>query len=160
MRVKGHDGIVKLVRAGLQRKGFTVQLEPKIATEGTFVKPDIVAWKKDKGFVIDPIICGDNCDPEDRYNQKVRTYDKEDVRKYMRKYVREEALRVSGALIESIEVHGFAINFRGGWSTSTKKLFSRLGLGASLKHFISIRTLTNTWTILQTYDRMSLGYRK
>ena len=50
--------------------------------------------------------------------------------------MREEALRVSGALVESIEVHGFAITFRGGWSISTKKLFSRLGLGASLKHFI------------------------
>ena len=106
--------------------------------------------------MIDPIICGDNCDPEDRYNQKVWTYNKEDVRKY----VREEALRVSGALVESIKVHGFAINFRGGWSISTKKLFSRLGLGASLKHFISIQTLTTTWTILQTYDRVSLGYRK
>ena len=156
LRVKRHDGIVKMVRAGLQRVGFTVQLEPKIAIEGTFVKPDIVAWKKDKGFIIDPIICGDNCDPEERYRQKVTTYDKEAVRKY----VKDEALRVSGANVKEVEVHGFAINFRGGWSTSTQKLLSRLGLGASLKHFISIRTLTTTWTIIQTYDRVSLGYRK
>jgi len=61
----------KLVRGGLQRKGYIVQLEPKIASKGTFVKPDIIAWKKDKGFVIDPIICGDNCNPEERYRQKV-----------------------------------------------------------------------------------------
>ena len=45
----------------------------------------------------------------------------------MRKYVREEAFQVSGALVERIELHGFAINFRGGWSTSTQKLFSTLG---------------------------------
>ena len=92
--------------------------EPKIAIEGTFVKPDIVAWRKDKGFVTDPIICGDNCDPEDRYKQKVKGYNKETVKNYMR----EEALLVSGASMERIEVHGFAINFRGGWSTSTIKL--------------------------------------
>ena len=129
LRVKRHDGIVKLVRAGLQRVGFTVQLEPKIALEGTFVKTDIVAWKKDKGFIIDPIICGDNCDPEDRYRQKVMAYDKDAVKKYLK----EEALRVNGATVEDIEVHGFAINFRGGWSTSTQKLLSRLGLGPCLR---------------------------
>ena len=48
LRVKRHDGIVKLVRPGLQRVGYTVQLEPKIATEGTVVKTDIVAWRRDK----------------------------------------------------------------------------------------------------------------
>ena len=144
LRVKRHDRIVKMVRVGLQRVGFTVQLEPKIAIERTFLKPDIVAWKKDKGFIIDPIICGDNCDPEERYRQKVSAYNKDDVKRYMK----EEALRVSGATVKEVEVHGFAINFRGGWSTSTQKLLSRLGLGASLKHFISIWTLTTTWTII------------
>jgi len=63
--------------------------------------------------------------------------------------MREEALWVSGASVEEIEINRFAINFRGDWSTSTQKLlFSRLGLGNSLKHFISIRTLTTTWTII------------
>lgn len=49
LRVKRHDGIVKLVRLGLQRVGYTVQLlEPKNTTEGTVVKTDIVAWRRDK----------------------------------------------------------------------------------------------------------------
>ena len=55
-------------------------------------------------------------------------YNKDSVRKY----VREEVFRVSGALVERIEIHGFAINFGGGWFTSTQKLFSTLGLGNSL----------------------------
>ena len=74
LRVKRHYGIVKLVGAGLQRVGYTVQLESKIATEGTFVKPD-------KGFVIDPLICGHNFDPKERYRQKVTAYDKDAVRR-------------------------------------------------------------------------------
>ena len=49
-------------------------------------------------------------------------YNKDSVRKY----VREEVFRVSGALVERIEIHGFAINFGGGWFTSTQKLFCTL----------------------------------
>ena len=149
LRVKRHDGIVKLVRPGLQRVGYTVQLEPKIATEGTVVKTDIVAWRRDKAV---ETIATQRWGIDRRW----LLYDKNAVRRY----VKEQALRVSGASVEEIEVHGFTINFRGGWSTSTKKLLSRQGLGTSLKHYISIQTLTTTWTIIQTYDRVSLGYRK
>jgi len=43
LRAKRQNGIVELVRAGLQRKEYTVHLEPKIMSEGTFDIPDIVA---------------------------------------------------------------------------------------------------------------------
>ena len=51
MRVKRHDGIVKLARAGLQRKGYTVQLKPKIATAGMFVKAGDCEEVREKGGV-------------------------------------------------------------------------------------------------------------
>ena len=46
--------------------------------------------------------------------------------------MREDALQVSGALVERIDIHRFAINFRGVRYTSMKKLLNTLGLGHSI----------------------------
>ena len=65
---------MKALSSSLSRQSFKVVVEPKIPSEGTHLKPDIICWKRDKGYVIDPIICGDNIDLNIRAAEKKVMY--------------------------------------------------------------------------------------
>ena len=151
LRVKRHDQVVDMLSGSLRRAGYVVQVEPRIASGNSFVKPDIVCYRKQSAFVIDPIICGDNIDPEERALEKRLYYTRPEIEEYVKVSTNNTAI--------SVEAHGLAISMRGAWATSSSNFFRRLRLPRKVASFITLRVLNATWHLLRTYDRCQGGRR-
>lgn len=73
-RIKRHDAIAKYVTKKLEGKGFTVLKEPRINTEEGLRKPDIVAYKEEKAYVIDAQVINDQFDLNRAHENKKLKY--------------------------------------------------------------------------------------
>jgi hypothetical protein len=156
LRVIRHDEMCKTLRVGLQKAGYRVILEPKIQDGNTFVKPDIICWKGKRGFVLDPIICGDNVDPNDRIMEKKEKYSRDIVFDY----VKERGAENGAVLSDGVEAHGISLTFRGSWAAESVQLLKVLGVAPSLGTIITLRVLNASWRLLYTYDKTSFGRRR
>jgi hypothetical protein len=81
--IRRHDKVASVLAKELVRKGYDVTVEPFIKTRTGLKKPDLIAVKEGKCFVIDPTITGgDNIDSV--HQQKVRKYGSDpDIRQYL-----------------------------------------------------------------------------
>ncbi|OXA37477.1 Retrovirus-related Pol polyprotein from type-2 retrotransposable element R2DM [Folsomia candida] len=81
--IRRHDAVASVLAKELVRIGYNVSVEPVISTYHGKLKPDLVAVREGKCYVIDPTVTGrDNIDLAHRW--KVRKYESNpDVRKYL-----------------------------------------------------------------------------
>ena len=61
-RIKRHNRIVELIRRALERKGYETIEEPIIKTGRGIRKPDLVATKEGRSWILDAAVTGDNTD--------------------------------------------------------------------------------------------------
>ncbi len=82
-RIRRHDKVASVLAKELVRLGYQVTVEPIIDTYEGFRKPDLIAVKEGKCFVIDPTITGVD-DVNLAHRWKVRKYESNpDIRKYL-----------------------------------------------------------------------------
>lgn len=80
-RIRRHDRVVSVLAKGLRNLGYSVTMTPIFKTDDGNRKPDIVAVKDGKVFVIDPTICGESVNPDIVHKGKVDKYNKPDILK-------------------------------------------------------------------------------
>jgi hypothetical protein len=145
LRIKRHDRLVESIAKSLTKRGYQTEVEPRIQVGNTICKPDLVAWKDNACFVLDPQICADNADFLRYHETKSRRYDIGPVREYAdsRIPVGERKILADGGT-EGIRtvVQGLIIDWRGCWSRKTYD-FLRLELRfpVSYLNLLSVRTL-------------------
>ena len=73
-RVKRHNAIVSYVRRSLEQRGFEATFEPIYKLGSGVLKPDLVAKKDDRAFIVDAQIVGDGIDVQEAHKTKVLKY--------------------------------------------------------------------------------------
>ena len=121
-------------------------MEPRIKVGTTFVKPDLVAWKGQKVYVLDPIICGDGARLSEREAQKVITYNIPEVIGFAT-HVASEAQPGE----KTVEVLGIAMNFRGAIMETTVDRLRKLGIGRIFINHLIVSTLVAGWRMFHAY---------
>lgn len=146
-RVRRHDDVVKCVSASLIKIGYEVQMEPIFKTSVGLRKPDIVAVKDGKVYVIDPTICGDNYHPDIRHAQKVDKYESiPEIRSTL-------AIRYPGSTIEFGSV---ALTQRGIWSVRSEEFLRDLGVCKEVIKRITRLTILGSIKIFRAFRNSSV----
>ena len=101
--------------------------------------------QKQSAFIIDPLVCGDQVNPEEQAVEKRLSYSKPEVERYVRDFANDTML--------NIEVHGIAISMRGAWAVTSSNFYHRLGLPHKLANLITLCVLNATWHLILTYNR-------
>ena len=154
-RSRRHNEVCKLLTHQLRRKGWKVQVEPRIPCDGSFVKPDIIAARLDpelgvKAIVVDVTICSDRYGAADEaHHEKVRKYrdaggDMPVVSDWVRSWAREE---FGPTFACEPEFSACSLSWRGIFSSDSYKDLRALKLSARELTLLSIRTLEwGAWT--------------
>lgn len=83
-RIRRHDQVVSDLTKSLVKLGYSVTNEPLIPTDVGFRKPDIIAVKDGRIYVIDPTICGESINPDYVHSMKVSKYETNlDIGRYL-----------------------------------------------------------------------------
>ena len=117
--IRRHDGVVDIINRALIKLGYETFVEQVFHTSIGTRKPDIVAVKDGRIYVIDPTVCGEKVHPDVRHVQKTEKY--------------ESIPEISEALLKRypghvIEFGGLACTFRGVWSGMSEQLLRDLGI--------------------------------
>lgn len=124
-RVKRHNKLCKVLKSTMLRCGFQKENifgEPRVNLEdGGALVPDVVAFKGNTGYVLDPTICGDYGNPDLRFDAKVEKYDVPEVREYFQE----------NHPTSEVKIGGVAISHRGIVSKKSADLLLELGLSKS-----------------------------
>ena len=145
-RVHRHDKVVTQVAGFLKGKGYSITIEPQIPTPEGNRKPDIVATKGTKTWVIDAQILADNADLDECHAKKASYYDKQAIRDWLR--ARPGPTNRSPATFSTI-----TLNWRGGWSALSAAELRSAGLTNQHLQLISVRTLEYTAWLHSTFVR-------
>ena len=78
-RVKRHNNIVSYVQRSLEQRGFEATLEPIYKLSSGVLKPDLVAKKGERAFILDAQIVGDGIDVQEAHKTKVLKYSRQDL---------------------------------------------------------------------------------
>jgi len=146
LRVKRHDKVVRRIGAALSKKGFKILYEPRLPYQRTFRKPDLLVWKGQRAYILDPIICGDRVCLEERQMGKQLLYGDQEVTARALERIEE-----SGSRLETISAHGIAMNFRGAMTNLTVRFLKELGVTARELNYMIVGQLNDSWGMLRTY---------
>ena len=156
LRVKRHDEVIDMLKSSVMKRGYVTFKEPKLQYKRTFRKPDLIISKGGKVTIIDPIICGDTADLNERRLQKEVLYGEEVLLEEARRIVKTHD---PGIQIKETIVLGVPISFRGSLDNFTCQFLKRLGVPRRFLNLIIVRTLVNTYKMFQAYQRMTTAAR-
>ena len=156
LRVKRHDEVVDMLNSSMKRRDYVTFKEPKLKYKNTFRKPDLIISKGGKITILDPIICGDTADLNERRIQKELLYGEEVLLEEARRIVRTHD---PGIQIKETIAHGIPMSFRGSLDNFTCRFLKRLGVPRRFLNLIIVRTLVNTYKMFQAYTRMTSAAR-
>ena len=150
LRILRHNLIVDKLAVMLREKDYEIVTEPKIPFKNKFLKPDLVAYHKEKHqvLVLDPTITGADCDLESAEESKREKYDIVEVWKWIWDNYRRDGKD------PKIEVAGIAINWRGAWATNSYKVLKETADLAAWKMEILSQTV-----LQETYKIWRVSYR-
>ena len=149
LRVGRHDTFVKKIRSSVNRIGYRSLMEPRIPVGQSFVKPDLIIWKGDRVYVIDPIISNDVVSLELRAQEKTAIYGIDPVKNFALDQARPPGDTDWGGIIK---VTGITVNNRGAISTTSCKVLKEIGIGPVYINYMLVRCLTDTWRMLHAYN--------
>ena len=137
VRTKRHDIVAGMISSKLRKLGYEVREEPRIPSGTSYLKPDIVAFRRRdmKVAVIDPTIVTCVGDLEELAVAKRNRYVKPEVFSWL--------VHEYGPCGErdSVMVEGIAINFRGAISKLGSDALQTLGVKPSFLELLSFRVL-------------------
>jgi hypothetical protein len=136
-RVHRHDAITKMLVNKLRKLGFEVRTEPHIRDGNSFLKPDIVAFRKRDQvlMLLDPTIVHCKGDLENAARAKEQKYSTADMFRWT-----EQEYGTAGKR-ENMTIQGIVMNFRGAWARSSSGLLRALGCRPSFLELLSYKVL-------------------
>lgn len=149
--MKRHDKVLDMLKSSMLKRDYITFKELKLQYKKTFRKPDLIISKSGKVIILDPIICGDTADLNERRIQKEVLYGEEVLLEEARRIVRTND---PGIQIKETIVLGVPISFRGSLDNFTCRFLKRLGVPRRFLNLIIVRTLVNTYKMFQAYLRM------
>ena len=136
-RTERHNIVCKMLTNKLRKLGYDVREEPRIPSGGTYLKPDIVAYRKaDRSLaVLDPTIVSCSSDLNSLAVAKQDKYVRPEVFSWLVHEYGPAGER------EKAMVEGVAINFRGAISGRSSDALRALGVRPSFLELLSFRVL-------------------
>ena len=145
-----------MLKSNMIKQNYVTFKEPKLQYKKTFRKPDLIISKGGKVTILDPIICGDTADLNERRLQKEVLYGEEVLLEEARRIVKTHD---PGIQIKEIIVLGVPISFRGSLDNFTCQFLKRLRVPRRYLNLIIVRTLVNTYKMFQAYTWMTSAAR-
>ena len=130
-RVRRHDKVTAMLASSLENKRYMCFLEPHIRTPTGILKPDLITCRDGLAVVVDTQITTDPSVMDERFDQKTHKYDIP--------LVREFVINITGA--SEVKFGALILDWRGQLATRSDALLNSLGMSASVKELITIRTL-------------------
>ena len=144
-RIKRHNDLMASLKRGLVAAGWECQIEPRIPSGTTFLKPDIVARKGNSVVVLDPAITGDS----EAYLRDVAA---KKVAKYSNQAVRDYCTKLQGVDGKiDFKVIGVPITYRGDMLSSTSSELLSLGIRKGFLSYLSFTVVLETWFVWRMY---------
>ena len=156
LRVKRDDDVVDMLNSSMKRKGYATFKEARLKYKKTFRKPDLIVTKGGKVIILDPIICGNTADLNERRLHKEVLYGEEVLLEEARRIVKthDPSIRIKETI-----VHGVPMTFRGSMDNFTCRFLKILGVPRRFLNLMIVRTLVNTYKMFQAYSRMTSAAR-
>ena len=130
-RVRRHDKVTAMLASSLENKRYMCFLEPHIRTPTGILKPDLITCRDGLAVVVDTQITTDPSVMDERFDQKTHKYDIP--------LVREFVINITGA--SEVKFVALILDWRGQLAPRSDALLNSLGMSASVKELITIRTL-------------------
>ena len=135
--IKRHDLAVALIRRALERKGYEAIEEPIIKAGRGIRKPDLVATKEGRSWVLDAAVTGYNTNLDWQADQKTAYYDIDEVNDLIRERTGSQEFNL-GRNVTS---------WRGALAPKTMRLLVDLDVPKSTIKLLVVRTLEGSvWT--------------
>ena len=145
VRIKRHDIIVELVAKLFREKGFSVLVEPRVPTDMSFCKPDIIAYTQGSAFVFDvQVVASGTTEEIDRcFKNKKEKYDNQYVQNYI------DSLR--GEVRQRMSVVPITATWNGALCPRTVSLLMKAGVRQSFLSFVSAKIAIESWKMFLMY---------
>jgi hypothetical protein len=140
-RIKRHDGIVRFLAGRLQRRGYSVKVEPRLTCEQQVYKPDLILRKDGKAIVLDAQVVGPNIELDKAYDTKRKKYATAGLRR---------VIEADGSKLTRIGAA--TVSFVGVISQKSSALLKELGLTGGDLRLISIRAVQGTVGCFQQHS--------
>ena len=148
-RSQRHNALVKMLKSALERKGYTCYAEPRIPKGGTYLKPDLVCFRKLPDarevdvLLVDPTIVSDSCDFSDPLNVKFDKYAVGEVNDWCKETARRLS-ELNELTPVSIDIRGVALDWRGCWAQESYQFLTQgVKLSKRYLELMSVRCLTS-----------------
>jgi len=139
MRIKRHDTLGRTLLSSLRKAGFETKWEKRFHTEMGLRKPDIVAVKGNKTYVIDIQVVGDGKSLRARHLEKVRKYST----------CAEICAALPGATYSSL-----TITYKGVWSKDSFLFLKSLGLSKRTADLITVQAVQGTLNLWRVFQKL------
>lgn len=147
-RVKRHDAVCRTIADHLRSREMQVVMEPRLQTSVGLRKPDILAAKDGRGFIVDAQIVSGATALDDSHQRKVE--------KYSATTIRDAAAQVLNVPASSVTVLSCTISWRGVWSgKSARALQGELGIPIGLLAGIATRVIQGSHTNWTRWNQMT-----
>lgn len=140
-RIARHNRIVKKLIEQAKGLGYTILEEPRLQVQGRFYKPDIVIFKDNESYIIDPTVIWDSS-PNILKREFTKKRDK-----YL--CLIPHIKRLTGC--DSCHVVPVVLGARGSWSSDNSFVEKILELSNNFIKDLCLRTLTGTLKILNIF---------
>lgn len=136
-RVKRHDVVVDMIATQLRKLQFTVEKEPHIPYGNSFLKPDMVAFRKrDRTvLVLDPTIVHCKGDLDSLASEKAAKYTNDAVFSWLVAKFGNSGSRACAV------VEGVVLNWRGAWSPQSAEVLKAVGVKAGFLELLSFKVM-------------------
>lgn len=151
-RVMRHDAVASTLAGELQRGGFAVRREHSFRTTDGVRKPDILAAKGGRGYVLDAqIISGAR--PLSGGHKRKRDY-----------YANNADLlaRISDLLqvpLRSLDVSTITLSWRGVWAKESAETLTSLGISRAVLKGVTTRVLKGSYTNFSRFNQTTATCR-
>lgn len=149
-RIKRHDFVTRVVAEAMTRRGWSVELEPRIATSLGHRKPDVIAVRDGVGVILDTQVVSGQRPLDDAHRAKRSKYGKHE------ELVKKVAGRLGLPSAECVRSTSCTISWRGVWSASSvKEMKELLGLDNSVFGLIPSLVLRGSHTNWTRFNQMT-----
>ncbi|KAH8848938.1 Retrovirus-related Pol polyprotein from type-2 retrotransposable element R2DM [Schistosoma japonicum] len=145
LRISRHNRVVTKLEGCLQRLGFAVRREPRIANGQSYLKPDLIACKFPLIYILDVIICADERS-NTSWNAKLRKYNRPTLNKCYR-----NVFDLSGVPEAKVRHLPVVVTMRGMLYSKTETGLRQLGLPKSTISWLSEQTIIGSLICYDAY---------
>lgn len=134
-RVFRHDRVVNMLEEHFVKKGFTVIKEPKFRTTAGLVKPDMLATKDGKTYVLDFQVVSGRYMQRDNIHKSNKYRNIQDLSDIVKRKCASRA----------VEYHALTFSYKGLIERNTMKLLEKFQFSKQLCFIIVTSVLRGTW---------------